>query len=112
MGSPFLPSRSLLGCTDIPPTPSTPLPGASCLAHTTPAVGLPGPGRRGLSGEKECRKCEVWPSLESDWGLEEGAGPGQEWRRLAGQPAAGQDELPRGAQSPSLGFWFHPPRYA
>lgn len=62
-----------------PPPPSTPFLVPLAWLTPPPAVGLRGPGCRGLSGEKECRKCDVWPSLENGgWrrGPARGQGPG------------------------------------
>lgn len=38
------------------------------MALSSPSCWPLRPGRRGLSDEKECRKCEVWLNLENDPG--------------------------------------------
>lgn len=92
-GALFSPLDRFLVAPTFPP-PLTPFLVPLAWLTLTPAVGPRRPGRRGLSDEKECRKCKVWPSLENDWGLEEGSGQGQEWRRLAVRPSADRMSCP------------------
>lgn len=94
---------------------------SSASRSTVPLTCLSAAPSVGLRDEKECRKCEAWPNLESD-GARAGGGVVVGCWRNGGQQVRPLDcqtlecragyQLSSDTQNPDLRLCFHPPKYA